>query len=86
MTHVKEKLCQAAVCRELVDYVIDPEKCNGCQLCVDICPTDAISGAKSELHSIDLYRCIKCKACYEVCRFNPLAGNAITIKSKQSVS
>ena len=86
LTHVKEKLCQAAVCRELVDYVIDPEKCNGCQLCVDICPTDAISGAKSELHSIDLYRCIKCKACYEVCRFNPLAGNAITIKSKQSVS
>ncbi len=85
LTHVQEKHCSAAVCRELVNYEIDPEKCNGCQLCAEICPTDAISGKRSEMHTIDLSRCIKCKACYEVCRFNPLAGNAILIKSKSVI-
>ncbi len=86
LAHVQDKYCTAAVCRELVEYVIDPDKCNGCQRCLDICPTQAISGAKSELHSIDELRCIKCKACYEVCRYDPLAGNAIEIKSKRRVS
>ncbi|GAB4373356.1 MAG: NADH-quinone oxidoreductase subunit NuoF [Calditrichia bacterium] len=83
LSHVKEKYCQAAVCKDLTEYFIDPDRCNGCQLCVEICPTNAISGAKSEPHQIDLYRCIKCRACYEVCRFNPLAGNAIEIKARQ---
>jgi NADH-quinone oxidoreductase subunit F len=86
LAHVKAKNCQAAVCKELVDYAINPEKCNGCQLCIDVCPTDAISGVKSEPHTIDLYRCIKCKACYEVCRYNPLANDAIVISSKGSAA
>ena len=86
LAHVKENHCAAAVCQELVEYVIEPDKCNGCQQCISVCPTDAISGAQSELHSIDEMRCIKCKACYEVCRFDPLAGNAIVIRSKRSVS
>jgi len=86
LAHVKEKYCPAAVCKELTDYEIIPEKCNGCQLCMEVCPTDAISGAKSETHHIDLSRCIKCKACYEVCRYNPQAGNAIVFRSKQRVS
>ena len=86
LAHVKEKYCESAVCKELVTYEIDADKCNGCQLCVDVCPTDAIKGIKAELHSIDQYRCIKCKACYEVCRFDPLAGNAITISSKRNVA
>ncbi len=85
LIHLKEKYCPAAVCKELTHYEIIPEKCNGCQLCKEVCPTDAISGAKSELHHIDLSRCIKCKACYEVCRYNPLAGNAIVFRSKQRV-
>jgi NADH:ubiquinone oxidoreductase subunit F (NADH-binding)/NAD-dependent dihydropyrimidine dehydrogenase PreA subunit/(2Fe-2S) ferredoxin len=86
LSHVKEKYCQATICRELVDYYIDPKKCNGCQLCIDICPTDAINGVKSESHFIDLYRCIKCKACYEVCRYHPLAADAIVLRSKRKVA
>ncbi|UCD64025.1 MAG: 4Fe-4S binding protein [Candidatus Zixiibacteriota bacterium] len=86
LSHVQDKYCRAAVCRELVEYDIDPEKCNGCQRCIEICPTEAISGAKSELHRIDQLRCIKCKACYEVCRYDPLASDAIVIRSRRRAS
>ena len=86
LMHVKEKYCSAAACRELVEYEIDPAKCNGCQRCVSVCPTQAISGAKAELHKIDLFRCIKCKACYEICRFDPLAADAIVFGSRRRAS
>ncbi|HUV30818.1 MAG TPA: NADH-ubiquinone oxidoreductase-F iron-sulfur binding region domain-containing protein [Acidobacteriota bacterium] len=86
LDHVQEKYCSAGVCKELVTYVIDAQKCNGCQQCANMCPTGAISGRRSELHQIDLNLCIKCRACYEVCRFHPLAGNAIEIRSERGVS
>ena len=86
LAHVKENFCQSAVCKDLVVYEIEPDKCNGCQLCVSVCPTNAIKGAKAELHNIDLSLCIKCKACYEVCRYNPLAGNAIKIRSNRNIA
>jgi NADH-quinone oxidoreductase subunit F len=81
LQHAKEGFCSAAVCKELVTYAIDPQKCNGCQLCRDVCPTNAISGMRAEGHAIDLDLCIKCKACYEICRYNPLAGNAVVFQS-----
>ena len=86
LEHVQEKYCSAGVCKDLVTYIIHPQDCNGCQQCIDVCPTGAITGRRSELHEIDFSRCIKCKACYEVCRFHPLAGNAIEIRSERRVS
>lgn len=86
LQHVDEKYCAATVCKELVDYYIEPERCNGCQQCIRVCPTEAISGAKTEPHRIDLSRCIKCNACYEVCRFDPLAANAIIVRSARRAS
>jgi ferredoxin len=86
LEHVQEKFCSAGVCKDLVTYIIHQQNCNGCQQCIDVCPTGAISGRRSELHEIDFSRCIKCKACYEVCRFHPLAGNAIEIRSERRVS
>jgi len=85
LAHINKKYCPAAICNELVEYTINPEKCNGCQQCIDVCPTEAITGAKSETHHIDQYRCIKCKACYEVCRYDPLAANAINISPRRSM-
>jgi NADH:ubiquinone oxidoreductase subunit F (NADH-binding)/ferredoxin len=86
LEHVQKKECSALVCRDLTAYDIDAVLCNGCHLCTEVCPTDAIAGIKAEAHTIEQSRCIKCKACYEVCRFDPVAGNAITIQPVGSLS
>lgn len=81
LAHIVGKRCPAAVCRDLVVYRINKEKCTGCQRCVQVCPTGAITGPRSEVHNLDLSKCIKCRSCYEVCRFEAIAGDAITIES-----
>lgn len=68
--HIQEKRCPAGVCKELVTYFIDPEKCTGCHLCYEPCPTGSISGTQKEPHEIDTDTCIKCGICYEVCNLD----------------
>ena len=68
--HIRDKHCPAHVCKELIQYSIDAEACTGCGRCLRACPTEAISGAKKELHTIDLEKCIKCGSCDEVCKFD----------------
>ena len=70
--HIKEKKCPAGVCKALIQYFVDKEKCNGCLLCVKSCPQNAITGQKKEPQTIDQDKCIKCNMCYEVCKFNAI--------------
>ncbi len=79
--HVNEYYCPALVCSDLIEYSIVEENCTGCQRCVSVCPTGAITGPRSEPHNLDISKCIKCRACYDVCRFDAIAGNAIVITS-----
>ncbi len=65
--HIYEKRCPAGVCRALVQYSIDEEKCIGCGRCKRECPAEAITGEKKQPHRIDPEKCVKCGACYEVC-------------------
>ena len=81
LSHIMDKRCPAAVCRDLVVYRIIKEKCTGCQRCVQVCPTGAITGPRSEAHNLDETKCIKCRSCYEICRFDAIAGDAIIIES-----
>jgi hypothetical protein len=48
--HIKKKKCQAGVCTAFVPMYIDPELCNGCQACVDVCPEDCIEGKAGYIH------------------------------------
>lgn len=65
--HVFEKRCPALVCKNLIIYDIDPERCVGCLLCLKNCPVQAISGERKKVHVIDQSLCIKCGACLDVC-------------------
>jgi NADH-quinone oxidoreductase subunit F len=69
IAHIDEKKCPAGVCRELIQYSIDPERCEGCLRCLRMCPTGAISGEKRQPHTLNQGLCIKCGACYDVCKF-----------------
>jgi len=65
--HIKEKRCPAYVCKALISYYIDPEKCQACMICFRQCPAGAIAGDKSQIHVIDQEKCTKCGTCFEVC-------------------
>jgi len=67
--HIKDKKCPAGVCRALIRYRIDTDKCKGCMLCNKQCPQDAIEGERKEAQIIDDEKCIKCGVCREACKF-----------------
>ena len=66
--HIRDRKCPGGVCKDLIEYVIDPELCDGCHACVKACSTEAISGEVKQKHVIDASKCIKCGACIEVCK------------------
>ncbi len=72
LKHIYAKKCPAGVCKSLLNYYIDPDKCRGCTLCKRNCPANAISGVVKSAHSIDTAKCIKCGQCIEHCKFDAI--------------
>ncbi|GAB1431432.1 NADH-quinone oxidoreductase subunit NuoF [Spirochaetota bacterium] len=70
LEHINDKSCQAGKCKDLIVYSINKENCIGCGLCARKCPTNCISGDKTQKYTIDASKCIKCGECYKVCKFN----------------
>ena len=73
LRHIVDKKCDAGVCKDLISYVIDPNKCKKCSLCSRSCPVDAISGVVGkEPFVIDQSKCIKCGSCIASCKFKAI--------------
>ena len=72
IAHIEERKCPAGVCKALITYHIDQEKCIGCGLCKKNCPEKAIEGEPKTPHSIVPDRCIKCGICYDACKFDAI--------------
>jgi NADP-reducing hydrogenase subunit HndC len=80
--HIKEKRCPAYVCKDLISYYIDPDKCQACMICLRKCPAEAIIGGKKQIHVIDQDKCTKCGTCFEAC---PSRFRAVTRLSGEPV-
>jgi NADP-reducing hydrogenase subunit HndC len=72
VAHVTDKKCPAGQCKSLMEYVVNAENCVGCTACARVCPVNAISGERKEVHYIDPAICIKCGACMEKCKFDAI--------------
>ena len=72
VSHVSAKKCPAGQCRNLMEYVINGENCVGCTACIRVCPVNAITGERKEIHHINSSICIKCGACMEKCKFDAI--------------
>ncbi len=80
IAHIVDKKCPAGVCKSLLSFSIDPDKCIGCGLCAKNCPASAISrtdyvapGHKLASFSIDTSKCVKCGACMPACKFKAIS-------------
>ena len=79
VAHIVDKKCPAGVCKSLLTYSIDKDKCFGCGMCAKQCPADAIvktdyvsPGKKLPAWEIDTTKCVKCGACIASCKFKAI--------------
>jgi NADH-quinone oxidoreductase subunit F len=70
--HIDRRICPAGVCKALITYSIDSEKCTGCGACLRACSRKAITGVKKEPHVIDAGLCQKCGVCTSECKFDAI--------------
>ncbi len=72
VAHVVDKKCPAGVCKDLLSFTIDADKCKGCTACARKCPVNAIEGSVKTVHTIDTEKCIKCGQCIATCKFGAI--------------
>ena len=79
--HIIQKRCRALSCQSLISFYIDPEKCQGCLICIRNCSLEAIAGDKRMVHVIDQDKCVKCGVCLDVCP--PKFGAVVKVSGEE---
>ncbi|HNY03434.1 MAG TPA: NADH-quinone oxidoreductase subunit NuoF [Bacteroidales bacterium] len=70
--HIRDRKCPAKVCRPLLTYTVDKEKCTGCMVCLKNCPVKAITGERKQPHHINQELCTQCGVCFSKCKFDSI--------------
>lgn len=70
--HIKKKKCATGTCTSFMTIYIDPNLCEGCEECADVCPADCIEGKNGFIHMIDEFDCTKCGKCIEACEYDAI--------------
>lgn len=71
-SHIKDKICPAGVCKELLRFEVDEALCKKCGRCLPACDFGAVSWKKGETAQIDKDKCIECRACIDECPFDAI--------------
>jgi NAD-dependent dihydropyrimidine dehydrogenase PreA subunit len=56
------------------EVVVDKEKCEGCEECVEVCPVDVFEMEDEKSVPVNAEECLGCESCIEVCE-----SEAITV-------
>ena len=79
IAHIVDKKCPAHICKNLMQYEIEKDKCFGCGVCVKACPANAIvktdyvaPGKRLPAYTIDQDKCVKCGMCIASCKFKAI--------------
>lgn len=79
-------VCSGNDCLAYFKYIIIPEKCNTCGICLDVCKDNAITGEKKKTYlsgyhpfEIAQKRCTKCGECIKVCP----TGAIVVVNAKE---
>jgi NADH:ubiquinone oxidoreductase subunit F (NADH-binding) len=85
-THIEDHRCPARVCKDLIAFYVEPDKCTGCLLCRESCPVKAIRGERKKVHVIDQAACVKCGACFDICPVKVRAVSRLTGGDRRKIA